>query len=326
MKLVRYSRRHQPSALARLGVLVGNDLVADLRAGYALYLVDEAGNAKGRELAQLYMPPYVAQFLYAGDAAWRALGDAYSYLAGLSETAIDATGLGGERLFMPLAECRLYAPVRPSKLITIGRNYPAYARMEGRQPGTVPAAYMKALSAVTGPDRDIVKPRVCKDLDFETELAVVIGKRCKNVSVGEAYSYVAGYTILNDVTARDVAAREREGGTVCLAKTFDTFAPMGPWLVTREAIPDPMHLRIQTRVNGELRQDGNTHEMIHSIPHLISYLSQVTLLPGDIVATGSPGGGGLSNPDWMLRVGDVVECEIEGIGVLRNAVVDEPDS
>jgi acylpyruvate hydrolase len=325
MKLMRYSRRHQPSALARLGVLVGQDLVADLRAGYALYLVDEAGNPKGRELAQLYMPPYVAQFLYAGDAAWRALGDAYAYLAGLAETSPDATGLGGERLFIPLSECRLYAPVRPSKLITIGSNYPGYTRLSGREAGTVPAAFVKTLSALTGPERDIVKPRVCKELDFETELAVVIGKRCKNVSASDAYGVVAGYTILNDVTARDIAAREREGGTVYLAKTFDTFAPMGPWLVTREAIPDPMHLSIQTRVNGEPRQDGNTHEMIHDIPNLIAYLSQMTLLPGDIIATGSPGGGGLSNPDWMLREGDVVECEIEGIGVLRNGVVDEPE-
>ena len=325
MKLMRYSRRHQPSALARLGVLVGQDLVADLRAGYALYLVDEAGNPKGRELAQLYMPPYVAQFLYAGDAAWQALGDAYSYLAGLAETAQDATGLGGERLFLPLSECRLYAPVRPSKLITIGRNYPGYTQNSGREGGAVPTAFIKSLSAVTGPERDIVKPRVCKELDFETELAVVIGKRCKNVSASDAYGVVAGYTILNDVTARDIAEREREGGAVCLAKSFDTFAPMGPWLVTREAIPDPMHLRIQTRVNGEPRQDGNTHEMIHAIPALISYLSQLTLLPGDIIATGSPGGGGLSNPDWMLRAGDVVECEIEGIGILRNGIVDEPE-
>ncbi len=325
MKLMRYSRRHQPSALARLGVLVGQDLVADLRAGYALYLLDEAGNPKGRELAQLYMPPYVAQFLYAGDAAWRALGDAYSYLAGLAETSPDATGLGGENLFIPLGECRLYAPVRPSKLITIGRNYPRYARLSGREPGVTPATFVKALSAVTGPERDIIKPFVCKELDFETELAIVIGKRCKNVSVADAYGVVAGYTILNDVTARDTANREREGGAVCLAKSFDTFAPMGPWMVTREAIPDPMHLRVQTRVNGELRQDGNTHEMIHSIPNLIAYLSQMTLLPGDIIATGSPGGGGLSNPDWMLRAGDIVECEIEGIGVLRNGVVDEPE-
>jgi acylpyruvate hydrolase len=326
MKLMRYSRRHEPSALSRLGVLVGRDLVADLRAGYALYLVDEAGHPKGRELAQLYIPAYITQFLHGGETAWRALGDAYSYLAGLVETAPDSTGLGGEQLFMPLSECRLYAPVRPSKLITVGHNYPGYARATPRTAGELPAAFVKTLSAVTGPERDIIKPRVCRDLDFETELAVVIGKRCKNVSEEDAYGVVAGYTILNDVTARDIVARERKGGSVFIGKTFDTFAPMGPWLVTREAIPDPMHLRIQTRVNGEARQDGNTHEMIHSIPKLVSYISQITLSPGDIIATGSPGGGGLSNPDWMLKSGDVVECEIEGIGVLRNGVVDEPES
>jgi acylpyruvate hydrolase len=326
MKLMRYSRRHEPSALSRLGVLVGGELVADLRAGYALYLVDEAGHPKGRELAELYMPPYITQFLHGGEAAWRALGDAYSYLAGLVEASPDASGLGGEQLFMPLAQCRLYAPVRPSKLITVGHNYPGYARATKRVPGELPAAFMKSLSAVTGPERDIVKPHACSDLDFETELAVVIGKRCKHVSEAEAYGVIAGYTILNDVTARDIVARERQGGSVLLGKTYDTFAPMGPWLVTREAIPDPMHLRIQTRVNGEVRQDGNTHDMIHSIPKLIAYLSQISLLPGDIIATGSPGGGGLSNPEWMLQAGDVVECEIEGIGVLRNGVVDEPSS
>lgn len=325
MKILRYSRRHEPSALSRIGVLVGNELAADLQAGYALYLVDEAGNSKGRELAQLYMPSYLAQFLHVGEPAWRALGDAYTYLADLAETSPEAAGLGGERLFIPLAECRLYAPVRPSKLIAIGRNYPGYTRNPGREPGKVPAAFVKTPSSVTGPGRDIVKPRGCEELDFETELAVVIGKRCKHVPEADAYGVVAGYTILNDVTARDIGRREREAGHLFLAKTYDTFAPMGPWMVTREAIPDPMHLRIQTRVNGELRQDGNTKEMIHPIPRLISYMSQITLMPGDIIATGSPGGGGLSNPEWLLQAGDVVECEIEGIGVLRNAVVDEED-
>ena len=325
MKILRYSRRHQPSALSRIGVLVGNDLVADLQAGYALYLVDEAGNPKGREIAQLYMPSYLAQFLHVGEPAWRALGDAYTYLADLAENAPEAAGLGGERLFIPLSECRLYAPVRPSKLIAIGRNYPGYTRNAGREPGKVPAVFVKTLSSVTGPGRNIVKPRGCQELDFETELAVVIGKRCKHVSESDAYGAVAGYTILNDVTARDVGRRERDAGHLFLAKTYDTFAPMGPWMVTREAIPDPMHLRIQTRVNGELRQDGNTNEMIHPIARLISYISQITLMPGDIIATGSPGGGGLSNPDWLLQAGDVIECEIEGIGVLRNAVVDEED-
>jgi 2-keto-4-pentenoate hydratase/2-oxohepta-3-ene-1,7-dioic acid hydratase in catechol pathway len=154
----------------------------------------------------------------------------------------------------------------------------------------------------------------------------VIGKRCKHVAEEDAYGVVAGYTILNDVTARDIVKRERQGGSVLIGKTYDTFAPMGPWLVTREAIPDPMHLRIQTRVNGEARQDGNTHEMIHGIAKLVSYVSQISLNPGDIIATGSPGGGGVSNPQSWLQAGDVVECEIEGIGVLRNGVVDEPES
>ena len=323
MKLMRYSRKRQPSALSRLGVLVGNDLVADLRAGYALYLVAENGNSKGAELAQIYMPAYIAQFLHIGEPAWRALGDAYSYLAELASTAPETTGIAGELLFMPLSECRLYAPVRPSKLITIALNYPRHAAVSGRAPSELPHAAIKTLSALTGPERDIVRPRHCRELDFETELAVVIGRRCKNVSESEAYSYVAGYTILNDVNARDIGTREREGGDVFLAKTFDTFAPMGPWMVTREAIPDPMHLRIQTRVNGQQRQDGNTNEMIHSIPKLISYLSQITLFPGDIIATGSPSGGAHGNPDWLLQAGDVIECEIEGIGVLRNGVVDD---
>jgi 2-keto-4-pentenoate hydratase/2-oxohepta-3-ene-1,7-dioic acid hydratase in catechol pathway len=109
-----------------------------------------------------------------------------------------------------------------------------------------------------------------------------------------------------------------------LAKTFDTFAPLGPWMISRDAIPDPMHLRIQTRVNGETRQDGNTRDMLFSIPQLVAHFSQITLMPGDIIATGSPGGGALANPDWFLNAGDVIESEVEGIGILSNGVVDEP--
>ncbi|MBI4194398.1 MAG: fumarylacetoacetate hydrolase family protein [Betaproteobacteria bacterium] len=323
MKLMRYSRKHEPSALARLGILVGHDVVADLRAGYALYLVDDTGNSKGRELAAVYMPPYIAQFLHMGEAAWLALGDAYTYLTDLAQAVPDAVGLNGEHLFIPLAECRLYAPLRPSKLIAIGRNYPGYTRNPGKEGGKVPAAFIKTLSSLAGPERDIVKPAACKELDYETELAVVIGKKCKHVREEDAYSVVAGYTIVNDITARDVGRLEREGGHLFLGKTYDTFAPMGPWMVTRDAIPDPMHLRIQTRVNGETRQDGNTKDMIWSIPKLIAYMSQITLMPGDVISTGSPGGGGLANPEWLLKSGDVIEAEIEGIGTLRNAVVDE---
>ena len=324
MRLVRYSRKHEPTTVARLGVLMGQDLIVDLRAGYALYLVEEIDNAKGRELAAIYMPPYLAQFLHAGEPAWLALADAYSYLAGLARTAPDTAGLGGEQLFIPLNECRLYVPVRPSKLIAAGRNYPEHTRMPGRQAGKIPVAFVKTPSSFVGTGRDIVRPTGVKELDCETELAVVIGRKCKNVSEEDAYGVVAGYTIVNDVTARDVGKLEHEGGRQFLAKTFDTFCPMGPWLTTREALPDPMHLAIRTRVNGETRQAGNTRDMIWSIPKLIAHFSQITLMPGDVIATGSPGGGGLANPAWYLQAGDVIESEVEGIGVLTNAVVDEP--
>jgi 2-keto-4-pentenoate hydratase/2-oxohepta-3-ene-1,7-dioic acid hydratase in catechol pathway len=144
------------------------------------------------------------------------------------------------------------------------------------------------------------------------------------VAPEKAFEYVAGYTILNDVSARDIAAREREAGQVLLGKCFDTFAPLGPWLVTRDEIVDPMRLSVRTRVNGVLRQDGDTSTMVHGIPQLIAYLSQMTLMPGDIIATGSPGAL-VSSANRPLVAGDMIEAEIEGIGVLRNAVVDEPE-
>lgn len=324
MKILRYSRKGEKAGQARLGVLIGTDTVADLRAGYARYLIEEIGNPKGRELAALFLPPYVAQFLHVGPPAWEALAEAYGWLSDLAKAEPQALGLAGEELFMPLAGCRLYAPVRGSKIIAVGRNYPGSTKLPGRQGGKVPAGFIKVPSCIVGPGRDILKPVLSKRLDCETELAVVIGKKCKHVPEERAYDVIAGYTILNDVTARDIGDIEREAGHPLLGKTFDTFAPMGPYLVTKVEITDPMNLRIQTRVNGELRQDGNTRDMIHSIPKLVSYMSQMTLMPGDIISTGSPGGGGLANPDWYLNAGDVIECEIEKIGILVNAVVNEP--
>jgi acylpyruvate hydrolase len=324
MKIMRYSRKSEKASQARLGVLVGDDLIADLRAGYARYLIDEIGNAKGRELAAIFLPPYIAQFLHVGAPAWEALSEAYGWLSDLVKSEPDALSLNGYDLFVPLADCRLYAPVRGSKIIGIGRNYPNDAKHEGRHAGQVPAGFIKVPSCIVGPGRDILKPHATRELDCETELAVVIGKQCKNVAEENAYDVIAGYTILNDVTARDVGNLEQAAGHVLLAKTFDTFAPMGPWLVTKVEIHDPMNLRIRTRVNGELRQEGNTADMIHSIPKLVSYLSQMTLMPGDIISTGSPGGSGLTRPEWFLNAGDVIECEVEKIGTLINAVVEEP--
>lgn len=323
MKLMRYGRKHEPAALARLGILVGDELVADLRAGHALYLLDVKGNRKGEEMAGIFMPPYITQFLYLGDPGWEAVAEAYGWMCDLARRDPGAHGLRGERLFLPLSECRLYAPVRPGKLIAIGRNYLDYTREGARRARSFPAAFLKASSSITGPGRDILKPAGTDDLDCATELAVVIGRKCKHVPPEKALEYVAGYTILNDVSARDIAARERQAGQVLLGKSFDTFAPLGPWLVTRDEIADPMRLSIRTRVNGVLRQEGDTSTMVHAIPQLIAYLSQMTLMPGDVITTGSPGAL-VSSANRPLVAGDVIESEIEGIGVLRNAVVDEP--
>ena len=324
MKLMRYSRKNEKGSRARLGVLVGDQLVADLRAGYARYLIEEIGNAKGPELAAIFLPGYIAQFLHAGAPAWEALSEAYGWLSDLVKSEPAALGLSGQDLFIPLAECRLYAPVRGSKIVAIGRNYPGYTRNEGKRAGKVPACFIKVPSCIVGPGRDILKPRATTQLDCETELAVVISKKCKNVPEDKAYDVIAGYTILNDITARDVGAIEKEAGHMLLGKTFDTFAPMGPWLVTKVEVSDPMNLRIRTRVNGEVRQDGTTSDMIYSIPRLIAHVSQMTLMPGDVISTGSPGGGALANPDWYLNAGDVIESDVEKIGTLVNAVVDEP--
>ena len=323
MKLMRYSRKTEPAALARMGALVAHEWIADLRAGHALFLFEEKGNTKGQEIAEIFVPPYIPQFLHLGEPGWEALAETYAWMAELAHRSNDALGLRGERLFLPHADCRLYAPLRPNKLICVARNYPEYMRQEGRQAAATPGAFLKPPSAIVGPGRDILKPHGTRALDCETELAVVIGKKCKYVRAEQATEVIAGYTILNDITARDVSRIEREAGQVLLGKCFDTFAPLGPWLVTRDEIADPARLRIRTRVNGELRQEGSTSAMIHSVHKIVAYFSQMTLMPGDVIATGSPGPLAGSTPQ-ALAAGDVIEAEIEGIGTLRNAVVDEP--
>lgn len=323
MKLMRYSGRHEAARHARLGVLVGDDLVADVRAGYARYLVELARNPKGQQIADIYFPPYIVQFLHAGEAVWLALSDAHAYLGELAAKAPDATGLNDEDLFMPLADCRLYAPLRPSKVICIEGNYGQGDPLDERRLAP-PRAYIKTLSAIVGPERDIMKPAAAHGLACETELAVVIGKKCKHVSESDAYGVIAGYTILNDVTASEAGMAGPNANPLFLGKSYDTFAPMGPWIVTRGGIPDAMSLRITTRVNGEQRQDGHTRDMLADIPKLISHLSQITLMPGDVLATGSPGDRA-GRSAATVKPGDLVECEIEGIGVLRNRVIDEPD-
>jgi acylpyruvate hydrolase len=329
MKLLRYNCSTQPVTTARLGLLLPGDLVGDMRAGYARYLVEKKGDGQGREVAALRMQPHIAAFLGIGSPGWDAAMTAQDYLTELSRADRSAAGLEGEPLFTPLTECRLHAAVKPSKVIAVGRNYAEHLKEAGvKIDSKVPSAWIKANNAIIGPTRDIVKPAATKELDYETELAIVIGKRCRDVPEERAFEVIAGYAVMNDVSARDVVRVERKEGNQLLGKMFDGFAPLGPWLVTRDEIPEPQNLRLITRVNGEVRQNGNTRDMIWPIPKLIAYLSQMTLEPGDVISTGTPEGVALGRkpglPPWFLNAGDILESEVEKVGVLRNKIIDEP--
>jgi 2-keto-4-pentenoate hydratase/2-oxohepta-3-ene-1,7-dioic acid hydratase in catechol pathway len=248
--------------------------------------------------------------------------------------ALDATG-GVERLAdliagagpgRPLGGVELLSPALPRKYLAIALNYADHIAETGLEAPTVPTFFNKQPTCVVGPGAGIHKPKVSDRLDYEGELAVVIGKRCRHVPVERAGEAIAGYTIANDVSVRDWQMR---APTMTIGKSFDTHGPLGPWLVTAEEIDDPQSLAIRTYVNDELRQDGNTSEMVFDCFQQVSHLSEAfTLEPGDVIATGTPAGIGATVqpfPEGLLKVGDVVRIEIDGIGSLRNEVVPEPD-
>ncbi len=221
---------------------------------------------------------------------------------------------------IPLPEVRLLAPVpKPGKIIGIGLNYADHAAEGGREKPKYPVIFTKAVSAVIANGEPIQIPFVTEMVDFEGEFAVVIGKRAKEVSSKEALNYVAGYTICNDVSGRDY--QERSSPTA--GKSFDTFAPLGPAIVTRDEIPDPHTLDIHTIVSGEDMQHSNTRHLIFNVNYLIDYLSYIfPLEPGDIISTGTPSGvGWFRNPPRFLKAGDTVRIEIEKIGILQNPVI-----
>jgi 2-keto-4-pentenoate hydratase/2-oxohepta-3-ene-1,7-dioic acid hydratase in catechol pathway len=222
-----------------------------------------------------------------------------------------------------LDEVQVLAPVpRPPKLICIGLNYHDHARETNQSVPKAPTVFNKFTNVVIGPGAQIVLPKASKAPDYEAELAFVIGPGGRNISAANAMNHVFGYTVFNDVSARDIQSATSQW---LMGKTCDTFAPMGPWLVTADEIPDPHNLDIALRIGEELLQNSNTRELIFRIPQLIEYISSVvTLEAGDVVATGTPGGIGFARrPQRLLRPGDEVVVRIEGIGELRNPVVAE---
>jgi len=227
---------------------------------------------------------------------------------------------------LPLSEVELLSPARPRKYVAIALNYADHIAETGMEAPEVPTFFSKHVTCVVGPGAGIHKPKVSDRLDYEGELAVVIGRRCRHVPVEQAQEAIAGYTIANDVSVRDWQMRTR---TMMIGKSFDTHGPLGPWLVTGDELGDPHNLGIRTFVNDEQRQDGNTSDMVFNCFQQVSHLSEAfTLEPGDVIATGTPAGVGSAVqpfPEGLLKVGDEVRVEIDGIGELRNTVVPEPD-
>jgi 2-keto-4-pentenoate hydratase/2-oxohepta-3-ene-1,7-dioic acid hydratase in catechol pathway len=221
------------------------------------------------------------------------------------------------------AAVKLLPPVPDApKIICLGLNYRDHAQETGAAIPSEPIVFSKYPTALIGPGDPIVLPPVSKEVDFEAELVIVVGKRGRPRSAEEARSFVAGYTVGHDVSARDWQLK-KEGKQWMIGKTFDTFAPTGPWLVTADEVPDPHALPIRLRLNGQTMQDSNTSQMIFRAADVLAYLAKVfTLEPGDLIFTGTPPGVGMARkPPVFLKPGDVVEVEIDGVGSLRNPVV-----
>lgn len=255
-------------------------------------------------------PPTVRALLEAGPTAvQKALASAERLISSEEQT------------LHTLADVEVGAPIPdPDKIICLGLNYADHAAETHAQLPQHPILFAKFRNSLIGPQAPIVLPRFSTEIDYEAELAVVIGRTCKDVSAEDALSYVAGYTIMNDVSARDW---QFHTGQWMAGKAIDTFAPMGPGIVPASEIPDPQHLKVFTRLNGAVVQDGTTAQMIFNIAQSIEYISTVmTLVPGDIISTGTPAGVGFARkPPLYLHEGDRVEVEIEHIGTISNPVV-----
>jgi len=255
---------------------------------------------------------------YDLDGEW--LPRAITYYRAHAARIADGSASGRPGAVVALADVRLLAPVpRPGKLICIGLNYRDHAAESKMAVPTSPITFSKYVTSVQHPGAPILLPATSRQVDYEAELAVVIGRRAKHVVRERAYDCVLGYTNLNDVSARDFQFADKQWQR---GKSCDTFAPMGPAIVTSDEIPDPNALRIRLRLNGQTMQDSTTAQLIFKVDELVAFLSEtVTLEPGDVIATGTPPGVGFARtPPVYLKAGDVVEVEVEGLGVLSNPV------
>lgn len=259
------------------------------------------------------LPPHLQELIYLGMEG----------ISAVEQLMRVSTEAERREATIPMKDVSLLAPlVSPPKIICLGLNYRDHAEEQGARIPDEPLIFFKPRTSLIGPDEPIIRPSFVKQLDYEAELAVVIGRKGKNIPVADAEKHVFGYTAFNDVSARDIQSKDKQWTR---GKSFDTFAPTGPSIATANQVENPNNLRICTRVNGELRQNSSTKNMVFNVYEVVHHISRVmTLEPGDIIATGTPAGVAffMKPQPRFLSPGDVVEVEIEKIGTLRNRVME----
>jgi len=331
MKLVTFENAARQS---RIGALLGAHPIADLHVvdlhlACALYLREVESEAIFYRMSDALVPPDMRALFRGGDTSLEAARRALDYVAHLSAGGADVTGPRGETLLYPLGDIQLKAPIIPKKFFHTAGNFREHheeATKAGFSHPIMPwIIFFQNTDAIIGPDEPVIYPEhLTQELDYELELAIVLKKAGKHFPPEEAPSYIGGYVIFNDITARDIQRREMESGVFSFCKGIDTFCPLGPWIVTADEIPDAHNLAMELRVNGESRQRSHSSKMSVKIPEILSHYSPMGYSAGDVVSTGTVSGVAAFSGDpkaWYLKPGDVMECEIEKIGVLRNPVI-----
>lgn len=323
MRLVTFHRENNESRIGAVGA--GGEIV-DLNLAYEIYLREVEAESAAARLADARVPANMRGLFEGGEQSLRAAKTAFHH-ALKSPDRVKAPS--GETLIYRPGAVRLKAPIQPRKFFHTAGNFREHheeAQKSGFSHPVLPwIVFFQNVDAIIGPDEPIVYPEhLTQELDYELELAVILKKSGKHFTPEEAKDYIGGYVIFNDVTARDIQRQEMKSGVFSFCKGIDTFCPLGPWIVTPEEMPNPQNLSMKLRVNGRLRQQSNSSKMSVTIPEIISHYSPMGYSAGDVLSTGTVSGVAAFSADpksLYLKPGDVIECEIEGIGILRNPVI-----
>jgi 2-keto-4-pentenoate hydratase/2-oxohepta-3-ene-1,7-dioic acid hydratase in catechol pathway len=323
MRLVTFLN---PVGQPRIGAVVGNTRIVDLNSACSLYQRDVRQEGSYARLAEALVPPNMRALFEGGDTSLEAAREALTCALELSPST---RGTSGEPIFYDLADVRLKAPIIPKKFFHTAGNFREHheeATKAGFSHPVMPwIVFFQNTDAIVGHEEPVIYPEhLTQELDYELELAVVLKKSGKHFAPEEAASFIGGYVIFNDITARDIQRREMKSGVFSFCKGIDTFCPLGPWIITADDIPDAHNLAMELRVNGEARQKSHSSKMSVKIPEILSHYSPMGYSAGDVVSTGTVSGVAAFSGDpkaWYLKPGDVMECEIEKVGILRNRVI-----